>query len=54
VARSLSAASQARTNESDYREIVAWYEFQFCVSLRMTRVGRGPSIDITDDVEASM
>lgn len=28
MARSLSAASQTRTNESEYREIIAWYEYQ--------------------------
>lgn len=29
MARSLSAASQTRTNESEYREIIAWYENEF-------------------------
>jgi len=28
MARSLSAASQTRTNDSDYREVIAWYEDQ--------------------------
>ena len=28
VARSLSAASQTKDNESDYRQIIAWYEYQ--------------------------
>ena len=29
VARSLSAASQVRAKDSDYREVIAWYEDQF-------------------------
>lgn len=29
MARSLSAASRTRTADADYREIIAWYEFQF-------------------------
>jgi hypothetical protein len=29
VARSLSAASQVQAKDSEYREIIAWYEFQF-------------------------